>query len=717
MTQLSVPETRGPFHAAIIGTGYISDFHARAVRNLDGVELVAVCDKNLRVAQEFGRVWGVPSYDSPEAMLDEQQIDAVHLLTPPDLHHSLARAALEAGVHVFVEKPMCVSVEEADDLVAVSTAGSRLLRVSHNLTFYRAFKRLREHISAGELGPIDYACFNHFAELGVIRSGPFDSWMLREPGNVFLEIGSHLVSELIDLIGTPGEITTIVGRESILPGGSNVYRRWHVHAEVKGAAIDLNIDLSPGFSQRLVYVRGLLGSATADLEANVCTIDRRRPRDIDFDRYSRSLSQAAQIRSQARKTLADYILSKTKIRKRGNPFESSILESVDAFYSELRTGDCDKRISASLARDVINVCSRAVAAAQIIPGMKAKRAPTSAAKKPDVLVLGGAGFIGRRLIPKLLEEGHSVRAVSRSASAMLEDMDSDRIEVVRGDIRSTGDLGRILDGIDHVFHLATSGSKTWDQYCEREIQPARALAEACLVHGVRRLIYTGTIDSYYAGGKLETITEDTPLDARIRRRNYYARAKAAVENLLLTMHSRDGLPLVIVRPGIVIGKGGNPFHWGVGKWLSEGVCQIWGDGRNKLPFVLVDDVATGLAKTLQAPGIEGRSYNLIDAPMLSARDYLEEFQRLAGMRIDAYYRAVSRFYLDDLLKWTVKKAVGHPDGSQVPSYRDWESRTQRAYFDCSRARDELAWTPCGDRERMIADGIAGSLAAWLAVRT
>ena len=150
--------------------------------------------------------------------------------------------------------------------------------------------------------------------------------------------------------------------------------------------------------------------------------------------------------------------------------------------------------------------------------------------------------------------------------------------------------------------------------------------------GVKRLIYTGTIDSYYAGSHAGTITEKTPLDRNIKRRNYYARAKAAAEDVLTDMYRNEGLPAVIMRPGIVIGPGGNPFHWGVGKWSSEGVVEIWGDGMNMLPLVLVSDVATGLVRAMEVQGIEGRSYNLVDVPMLSARDYIAELERLAGSR-------------------------------------------------------------------------------------
>lgn len=77
------------------------------------------------------------------------------------------------------------------------------------------------------------------------------------------------------------------------------------------------------------------------------------------------------------------------------------------------------------------------------------------------------------------------------------------------------------------------------------------------------------------------------------------------------------------------------------------------------------------------------------------------------------YRPIWRFYASDFFKWLVKLAVRHPDRIRVPSYHDWESRTHKAIFDCSRAREQLNWKPVSDLNRMIDEGVGGSLQAWL----
>jgi nucleoside-diphosphate-sugar epimerase len=278
------------------------------------------------------------------------------------------------------------------------------------------------------------------------------------------------------------------------------------------------------------------------------------------------------------------------------------------------------------------------------------------------------------------------------------------LECVKGDLGQREDLLRAMQGIETVFHLARANVKSWADYQALEIEATRRVGECALARGVKRLVYTGTIDSYYCGAGAGTITEKSPLDAKIARRNLYARAKAESEQILERMHRTNGLPVVIVRPGVVIGRGGSPFHWGVGMWWSDAVCQVWGAGENKLALVLVEDVAAGLIAAMNVPGIEGKSFNLVGPGVLTAREYVDALDAAGGIKIQRQFTPIARFYLQDLLKWAVKVAVRHPE-RRMPSYHDWESRTGRAEFDCSAARQTLGWRPLEDREELIRRGI------------
>lgn len=712
------PQTDRKLRSAIVGSGFIADFHVRGIEHEAGAELVAVCDTNLARAEAVADGRGAKAYRSLDQMLAEERIDVVHILTPPDTHHALAKTALHAGAHVFVEKPMCASSAETKDLLQVATEAGVRIGVNHSATFAPAFELLRHHVHSGELGPIDYLSITHLSELPVMRVGPFHSWMVREPGNALLEIGSHLVSELIDLAGEPDRMSVVANRPLDLPGGGKAYRRWRIAGDVGSTAFDLTLDFSPGFPQRTIMVRGLLGSGLCDFNANTCMIDRRTSSGLDFDRRARTLSQSRQLRKQASSTIADVLLSKAKLRRTGTPDQISIQNSIASFYAELRDPSrTDKRVEGETGHRVVILCEEIIAKAGVSTAPAQAKMHSMEPIQPKVLVIGGTGFIGKALIRKLLECGHEVRIAARSPSSAMEQLGGGKVEFVRADMNSADDLSRVLEGIDYVFHLATTDSKTWPQFLEREVEPARVLGEICLERGVKRLVYTGTIDSLYAGSAAGLITDATPVDPAIRRRNNYARAKAAAEEVLLQLHRTKGLPVVVVRPGIVIGQGGNPFHWGVGRWTSEGVVELWGDGANKLPLVLVDDVACGLVKAMEVPGIEGRSYNLVDRPLLSAQDYISALERLGGLKVETHPRPVWRYYLEDLAKWPIKVAVRHADAQRIPSYRDWASRTQKATFEAGASREDLGWAPVGSVDELIERGIGGSLSGWLSARS
>ena len=260
---------------------------------------------------------------------------------------------------------MCISVEEVDDLRRIASDGGRRLGVNHNFLFSRAYQRLRRLFIQERSG-----CSTMSHSINSSNSHRFgsvlDTWMLRAPGNVVLETGPHLISALLDLVGTPEGLSVTADRNVALPGGVRVFRRWRIHTTVGRTAVDININLGPGFGQRTINVRGQNGSAVVDFDANTCTVDRRTSLSFDLDRYSRSRSLARQIHSQARTTLADYLLSIVKLRHRGAPYQGTFLDSVESFYASVATNTAlDNRIDGGTGRNVIEWCNKIVQAAGV----------------------------------------------------------------------------------------------------------------------------------------------------------------------------------------------------------------------------------------------------------------------------------------------------------------------------------------------------------------
>jgi len=701
---------------ALLGAGYIADWHALALKSVEGVELVAVCDRFQAKAEVLAQKFGVAkTYGSLDEMLAAERLDAVHILTPPDRHFEAARTVLAAGVSVFLEKPMCATAAECDALVLLADQRGLRLGVGHNFLFAEIYEQLRRDVKSGILGQIDDVAITWHRPLPQAAHGPFDTWMLRDPRNILIEVGSHSVAHMLDLIGEPEELSLFASNATELPTGVQFYRRWHVSGLKGRTAVELRFSFVPGFSEYTIHVRGSLASATVDLERNTYTLDEHLPSDPDFENCAILLNRAKTLKKQARRTLWTYIKAKLKLGTRGNPYGATIACALDAFYGAQGSA-LDKRVDGKMGARVIRLCEKLSSLPNFPtgdPARQAPRVPNEMLTAPHILVLGGTGFIGKELLRQLIDKGHTVRALVRSVAGIPRDLrESGKLDCVPGDLGNKEDLLRAMEGVETVFHLARANVKRWADYQEFEIEATRRVGECALAIGIKRIVYTGTIDSYYCGVGAGTITEATPLDQKIEKRNLYARAKAASEEILMRMHREQGLPLVIVRPGIVIGRGGSPFHWGVGMWWNDAVCQIWGEGKNKLALVLVEDVVSGLIAAMESPAIEGRSFNLVGDPILTAQDYLDELDRAGGMKIQRHATSIASFYREDLLKWIVKVAVRHTD-RQMPSYRDWESRTGRAVFDCSSAKTMLGWKPVEHRDELVRQGIKEPLREYL----
>src|SRR5713226_8781082 len=115
------PAAERQFRVGLVGAGYVSEFHIRALRRLPGVRMIGITDLLEERAHAVAARFGIAAYPSLEAIA-ETGLDVVHVLTPPASHTTVALDALRRGCHVLVEKPLATSVEECDRLAAESAA-------------------------------------------------------------------------------------------------------------------------------------------------------------------------------------------------------------------------------------------------------------------------------------------------------------------------------------------------------------------------------------------------------------------------------------------------------------------------------------------------------------------------------------------------------------------------------------------------------------------
>jgi predicted dehydrogenase len=114
---------------AVIGVGYLGKFHAEKYFNLENAELVAVCDSNIHRAEEVAQLYQTQAIDDYHTLKDK--VDAVSIAVPTLHHYEVAKFFLTNNIHVLVEKPITVSVEQADELIALSKKNKLILQVGH----------------------------------------------------------------------------------------------------------------------------------------------------------------------------------------------------------------------------------------------------------------------------------------------------------------------------------------------------------------------------------------------------------------------------------------------------------------------------------------------------------------------------------------------------------------------------------------------------------
>ena len=141
--------------AAVIGCGDVSVVHLRAIANLDGADLVGVCDTDqARVAAAAER-YGVPAFTGHRELLDAVRPDVVHVCTPHDQHAAVAIDCLDAGVAVLVEKPVAHTVAEADRLIAAARRQPGVkIGVCLQNRYNTAARTARDLLDSGELGRV-----------------------------------------------------------------------------------------------------------------------------------------------------------------------------------------------------------------------------------------------------------------------------------------------------------------------------------------------------------------------------------------------------------------------------------------------------------------------------------------------------------------------------------------------------------------------------------
>ncbi len=324
---------------------------------------------------------------------------------------------------------------------------------------------------------------------------------------------------------------------------------------------------------------------------------------------------------------------------------------------------------------------------------------TSLTMAETAFVTGGSGFIGGRLVQRLVGEGRTVRALARSDSAAQRVAELGA-EPVRGELGDTVALTAGADGAAVAFHLAAHLGEwgPWADFERGNVVGTRNALAACEEAGVKRFVHCGTEAALMAGEPLAGVDETAPL--RPDARAPYPATKAKAE-LAVRRAAREGFETVVLRPRFVWGKGDTTLLPEMVATVEAGRFAWIGGGRNVTDTTHVDNVVEGLLLAAEK-GRSGEAYFVTDGEPVVFREFVTALLRTQG--VEPPERSLPAWTAAPMARiceaaW---KALPLPGEPPMTSFRSW-LLTQECTIDISKARAELGYIPVIGHEQGLAE--------------
>lgn len=216
-------DTSKKLRVGIIGTGWIAEAHIESYKNMPDVEIVAAADlipgKAEKFMEDYG-VSGVNFYPSHKEMLDNEQLDAVSVCTYNTTHAECTIYALEKGVGVLLEKPMCVTTEEAVEIIRAEKKSGKVLSIGFQPRFDANMQMIKKIVQSGELGEIYYIQTGGGRRRGV----PNSTFIEKSTAGIGAmgDIGCYSLDVVLNAIGYPKPLT-VTGYTSAFFGNNPLY--------------------------------------------------------------------------------------------------------------------------------------------------------------------------------------------------------------------------------------------------------------------------------------------------------------------------------------------------------------------------------------------------------------------------------------------------------------------------------------------------------------
>jgi nucleoside-diphosphate-sugar epimerase len=319
------------------------------------------------------------------------------------------------------------------------------------------------------------------------------------------------------------------------------------------------------------------------------------------------------------------------------------------------------------------------------------------ARVAGAFVTGGSGFIGGRLIERLISEGHGVRALARSDAAA-ERIQASGGEPVPGDLADAGAMRAGAGGCELAFHAAATLGDWGDpeEFRRGNVEGTGNALRACAEAGVRRFVHVGTEAALLAGEPLHEVDETAPL--RPDSPALYSATKALAEQLVLAAN-RDGFETVVVRPRFVWGVGDTTLLPVLTEMVRGGRFAWIGGGRHRTSITHVENTVEGLVLGASR-GAPGNVYFVTDGEPVVFREFVGEL--LATQGLSPPTRSIPSWLGRGLASageaaWRRLPLPGRPP---LTRFTYWVS-SQECTIRIEKAREQLGYAPV----KGIAEGL------------
>jgi nucleoside-diphosphate-sugar epimerase len=312
---------------------------------------------------------------------------------------------------------------------------------------------------------------------------------------------------------------------------------------------------------------------------------------------------------------------------------------------------------------------------------------------PTAFVTGGSGFVGGRLIERLVADGWSVRALARSDRAA-DTVRTRGAEPVKGELGELPALTAGLQGADVCFHAAAKVEDfgPWKEFVRVTVDGTRSVLRACRAAGVGRVVHVSTEAVLMHGQPLVHADETYPL--ALRSKAPYSRSKAMAEQVVLEESGR-GLEAMIVRPRFVWGRGDTTLLPLLVEGTQTGAFRWVGGGRHRTSTTHIDNTVEGLLCAAEH-GRGGRAYFVTDDGDVVFRDFVGELIATQGVTAPtASVPAPVARALAAAAETAWKLLPGTPP---LTRFAAWVASLE-CTLDDTRARTELGYAPVVTREQ------------------